>query len=577
MSVMVRYLDAAATHLKRRAESIGLKVLAKGGGSATEIMDGFIARAVGNRREVAVTLIGMPATLSAMNPNFVTLGGASRLVRELRIQKPLARRCLDVSGTPEQFSLDVAPEDYRPFQSGVALVAGSPFPSIASGSFSTTDVNLHPGVALSAQTRTGESGGNWYVDTIIYRSTAGRKALDSTETANVIEYRASGPTSAGELAYVILDAASMGFSPGTPSEPVIASGARATELSPGDGIVATQIGGIAYFARYSVNFETSKVLVKWRFSTPSAGVAGIFSGDGMVRALVRTNLDHRLLAIDPESGAVSISSLWLSEDDGYAYNITPYSVDGQPWFFCPRRIVPDDVASALRYWTPLESLDAVLVSPAGAVIPVSTSGFYVQRGTNRTDRAGASDDGTVATAEIHGSALADRVAWYGTITFPEFGVSNACVYAPGILALVVCPNSDYPLESQRRFVALVSATTGALLSISPAPFAQLPIWHGISLSCYEQGTVDDSGNLQSHGAMLISVGRLYVPSLDAGPPSPSTLGVFVTHDAGATAMLLYRPSTYSAMAPTARVVYLGSPLLPASIGRTRRQWLKSPL
>ena len=573
MGVIVRLVDPAAAHLKRRAEQLGRKVVKKGGGVLTEVMDGYIVRAQGDERRAVVAVIGMPWSFCSPIPNLYTFGSATQLIREVRIDQPLGRFTLDrITDNPSTLPLESV--NFRPFQAGVALVAGSALASVTAGAWSTADPVVQPGVILCPAVRSATAGGQRLLDTLIYRATAGRRTLKSEAGANQIEFRAAGlgaVTSEGELAYVVLSAATMGFSPGTPSDSALIMAPCATELSAGEGVAAVRsvvpltpetVAATAHVVRYSVDFATSAVSVLWRHDLADATPVSVYAAGGAIKALIQSDDALRLLSFDPAGGFAGSVTL-AGGDVWVASNPLAYTVDDQPWFFCPRRKAPDDVAESLRYRTRAEDVDAVLVSPDGAVVPVATPGYYVHRATNRVERSGSDDDGTAA---------GDRVARYGFKAFAEFGVGYACVYAPGILAVVVCPEADFALPTQRRYLALVSATTGVLIQVSAEPICDQDVWYGVSLSCYEQGTVDDEGALTQHGRLLVSVWRPYVAALDVAPPDPATLGVWVTADAGETLVPLYQLATNSAMAPVQRATYLGSPLLPAAIGETRRQW-----
>lgn len=576
MGVIVRIADPAAMHLKRHAEQMGRQVVASGGGVKTAVLDGYIVRAQGNKKRAVVTVLGMAWSFCSPIPSLYTFGSTNYLVRDVRVEQPLGRFALDQAGdTPTQMALN--PGSFRPFQGGVALTVGDPRASVTSGAWSTADSVIHPGVILCPGVRSTTVGGRLYLDTVIYRATAGRKTLKSSAGNNQVEFRAPGPsTSKGELAYVVLSAAAMGFSPGTPSEPSFIMAPSATELSPGEGLVAVrsvvrlsppETKAVAHFVRYSVDFETSTVRVLWRYDLEDATPGEMYAAGGTIKALVVFDDGiQKHLSFDPAAGFVGAVAL-----AGFSTGVTragsvAYVVDDAPWFFCPRHTE----SQVLRHWTAPADLDVVLVSPAGAVVSVSTPGYYVQRGTNRIKRSGTSNDGTIAPP---GSGVEGCVAYYGQGTFAEFGVSNACVYAPGILAVVLCPEADFALPTQRRYLGLINASTGTLLHVAPTPICNRDVWYGVSLSCYEQGKVNVDGDVIIPGALLVSIWRPYDDELDGALPDPASVGIWVTVDAGESLVPLYQLETYTAMAPIQRAAYLGSPLLPAKIGQTRGQWL----
>ena len=568
MGVVVRFLDPAATHLKSEAQKIGQYLINQGGGGQNKILDGFIVRAVATAKTAVVTVLGMPYAFTSPIQNIYGIG----LVREIRMLLPDGRKLLDNPGP----AFAPAETPYRPYSEGVAITTPGALASTRTGSWSTTDPVFHPGVITEAGVRLLASGP--YVDTVIYRNTTGRKTRLTTAGSDLIEYRVGAPVTPGEIAYIILSAATMGFSPGSTSEPTIGATCRATEKSAEDGFVVTHVQDIAHYVGYHIDMQTSALEVVWRRDIGATGIVSIFYAGDQLRALQYVadlndeddeNDYYQLVALSPEDGTGSITNV-LPFLEGRVNNPTPYIMDGLPWFFCPRKLPSDELPLLEQIWASADDLDCVLVGPAGEVVQVSTPGYYVQRGTNRIARGDSStNDGTVG-----GGSLAGRVAYYGSNTLPEYGVSNACVYAPGVLAVVVCPNADFALPTQRRYIALVDAVSGAMISVGTAVVANRDVWYGVSVSCFEQGEVDSGGDLIVHGALLVSVFRPHVTSLDgATTPNPGTIGVLVTIDGGQTLEPLYQAPTYSAGQPVQRATYLGSPLIPAKIGETRNQWI----
>lgn len=559
MGVVVRFLDPAALHLKSEAQKLGRNLVKHGGGARNVILDGFILKGIATEKTAIVTVLSMPYGFTSPLQNIYAEG----IVREVRVLLAEGRKTLDnLPATP----VVVTPDQYRPYQQGVAVVAGIAFASVRNGAWSTTDPVLQPGVITQAATRVGSTGTAWFVDTVIYRATSARKTLLTSAGDYDIDFRLNEPTTLGELAYIIIGAAAMGFNPGTTTSPVIGAVTRACEMSAETGFVVTLAPSTAYFVRYDIDLPTSIVTITWRYNMPAVSLLGLFYSNGTLISLQRDDDNHVLVSLDPDTGS-AVAHTMFPIDEALVSNPTAYTLNDDPWFFCPRKKT-SALPGSLAYWTALEDLDVVLVSPVGGVLTVSTPGYFVQRGTNRLDRAGSSDDGTVGV----GGDIDGHVAYYGTNTFPEFGVSNVCVYAPGILAAVVVPNADFALANQRRYIALIDAMTGSMLRVSAAPVFTGDIWYGVSVSCYEQGEVA-SGDLSVNAALLVSVWRPYVAALDAGAPNPTTVGVWATVDAGDTLSPVYQPDVYNALAPFARAVYMGSPLIPPKLGVTRNQWI----
>lgn len=570
MIVVVRFLDPGGIHLKSEAEKLGRTLIKLGGGGSNKIMDGFIVRAVATAKTAVVTVLGMPYVFTSPIQNFYP---GMLLVREVRLLSPDGRKGLDAPGVvPAPIE---AP--YRVYQDAVVVISTpGVLQQISTGTWATTDPVFHPGVITEAAVRLALVGSTPYVDTVIYRSTVGRK-MNELADGQSFQFRSGTgfAVTAGEIGMVMLSAAAMGFSPGSSSSPILGGVTRATEISADQGFVVTYISGVSHFVRYGIDLPTSILTVEWSRAVSATGIHSLFYAGGLLRGLQYvvdleddddTNDHIQLVTLDIATGAGPVTDLWPFAE-GQVYNPTPYIMDDAPWFFCPRRKNDPDS----NVWSKKENLDVVLVGPAGQVIQVDTPGYIVQRGVNRVSRGGGTDDGTVYSG---GGALAGTVAYYGTTTFPEYGVSNVCAYAPGILAVVVIPDAQYAEPTQDRYLALIDASTGGMLQVSGTPLASQDIWYGVSLSCFEQGEVDNAGELIVHGALLVSVFRPYVAALDGGTaPDPTANGVWVTIDAGATLQPLYQQATYSAAQPVQRATYLGSPLIPASIGRTRNQWV----
>ncbi|UXJ54873.1 hypothetical protein [Pseudomonas citronellolis] len=576
MGVLVRMVDPAAAHLKRRAYQLGERVRAKGGGLVTEVMDGFIARAQGSSATVVVTLFSAPWQIASPVPNIISGYG---LVRDVRFPHPLNRFTLDQAAAPNGLTqLPVDADSFRPYHGGVAVSAGAPFPSVTAGSWTTTDPTPQGFVINVPMVRSGSSGSFWLIDFVLYRDTAGRRVLEADATGYDVEFRSAAPVTTGELAYVLFSAGAVGFSPGTPALPNFGYAPVATELEPGQGIIgmatsvrvsSTEMQIDGRFLRYQVNPQDASVAVLWRHAESGFVPQKLYAAANGIRALGQTDASARLLSFTAD-GFQGGQDLFSLEDDGFLYNPVAYEVAERPWFFACRRRVPD-LEDMQQQWTGLEDLDAVLISPDGAVVQVSTPGYYVQRGCSRVDQAGTGpDDGDLAEP---GSDVEHRRYRYGMGTFAEFTPAMACRYAPEMLVVVVSPEGAWEDDRQPRYLAFVHAVTGALIRISPAPVANGDIWTAVSVSCVEQAVVDEAGQIVQEGVLLVSSWRQYVEGLDDGPPNPADIGVWVTADGGATLQVLYQREEYSPVQAVSQATYLGGLTLPAQIGVTRRQWI----
>ena len=130
-----------------------------------------------------------------------------------------------------------------------------------------------------------------------------------------------------------------------------------------------------------------------------------------------------------------------------------------------------------------------------------------------------------------------------------------CQFAPGIMAVLVVPRSGYANTVQLMRVALFSVATGALLVLSPA-LAGFSVPARMSMSCFEQGTVDESGNLLTYGRLLVGFST---PDTSPG----RTDGFFTITDLTDLSWLAREPSNTAPF-------YVGNGLVPAEIGVTTR-------
>lgn len=128
-----------------------------------------------------------------------------------------------------------------------------------------------------------------------------------------------------------------------------------------------------------------------------------------------------------------------------------------------------------------------------------------------------------------------------------------CQFAPGIIAVVVAPVAGYADTTQILRVALFDVATGAMLLLSPAILG-LALPARLSISCFEQGTVDEAGNLLTYGRIVIGASTL-------SAASNRTDGWFILTGMQDITWLAREPSNTAPF-------YVGNQLVPADLGVT---------
>lgn len=574
MPTLTKLVDPAGAHLKRTATQMGSSLISNKIVGQNKIHDGFLVKGTADGDQAIVTVMSAPWVLVSPLPDIYSGVG---LVREVRLPHPLARWALDQSGQVNPPSLTAVQDQVKVYPNGTAVYMGNPLQSVTVGAWSTADpVPTDAGVVLLAPFVRSSTAGGRLIDFVLYRSTAARSLNSQTDGQGVVTYQNSGPVTPGSVAYVLFSSTVFGVSPGSPSVPNLMGSPVACEFEPGDGAVGffsfiSPDTNRAHFARYLINPGNSQVTLAWHNTVDEFTPSSMYSVGDAVRCLGLGETQWLLLSLDRTAGYLGSSAL-VDADVATFSNPLPFTKDDAPWFLAPRKTFDTALGPSLQYWTAVTDLDAVLITPGGGLVTLSTPGYYVQRGCNRQQRSGTANDGELAPV---GTEVEGRRAYYGIQVFPEFSVANACAYAPGVMAVVVCPEGQYQDDTQDRCVALIDVETGGMLSVSP-PVANGDIWYGVSVSCFELGARDETGEITRPGALIVSSWRPYVPELDDAPPPVAKLGAWVTLDGGATLTDLYRPTVYNAVAPIAKLTYMGNAFLPAKMGETRNQWLTHP-
>ena len=194
----------------------------------------------------------------------------------------------------------------------------------------------------------------------------------------------------------------------------------------------------------------------------------------------------------------------------------------------------------------LADLGFVCVAPSGAETVLQLGAFYPALYTHSTSGVGttpAPSDGRIGFVD---TTLAPNEPRYALAIPGVF-----CQYAPGIVAVLLSPNSDYPLSVHTLYVGLFDVATGVLIQMSPALLGYTTLTR-FNLSCFEQGTVDEDGVLTSHGRLLVMAS-----SLDDSPTRGD--GIFAINELSKVTWVSREPSNTP-------VHYIGNPLAPATIG-----------
>lgn len=202
---------------------------------------------------------------------------------------------------------------------------------------------------------------------------------------------------------------------------------------------------------------------------------------------------------------------------------------------------------------------AVISSDGGYVIAALGDLYPVSYPCVADGISDVSSDTVDGDVRRHGYGC-DKFLW------PEYrngysSVAPACVYAPGMIAVVVAPRAGFASASQIAKLAVIRVRDGELVQLSDfeLPFmvsnatGDADQWN---VTCVEEGAVDEDGELTRYAKLLLSkVGRR-VPSILYRADDLSAL-----RSVGAWGLIgqnYLRGPAY----------YLGSPIAPAKAGRT---------
>lgn len=217
----------------------------------------------------------------------------------------------------------------------------------------------------------------------------------------------------------------------------------------------------------------------------------------------------------------------------------PYLIQGEP----AKRVLEQ-----YYNYVALADLEFYMLAGDGTKTPLDFGDYYPMLYENRTGAAGVAPAPTNARTGFGNSAFYDNNPRYA---------NNAplpiCQFAPGMVAVLVAPRTSYTANGQLVRIAVFSVETGELKALGPAVAGvQLPAT--FTLSCLEQGTVDDRGELTSYGRLLLSVST----SLTNDTRSD---GIFVITGLNKLSWVAREPSNIPA-------VYAGNGLVPADMGVT---------
>lgn len=227
------------------------------------------------------------------------------------------------------------------------------------------------------------------------------------------------------------------------------------------------------------------------------------------------------------------------------YDILP----AEPDVTGPPRVMGElerKVLNQYNAYVRLDDLDFVAVTAGGAETVLQTGAYYPVLYTIDTDPVGiapAPTDGRPNFANTQLPSAEPRQAQ--SIPGPF------CQYAPGIVACLLSPKSDYTSSVHFLRVGLFDVTTGVMLHVSPVLLSYVTRTR-FNLSCYEQGTVDEAGALTSHG-------RLYFMASTSDNSATRGDGFFAINDLATATWVSREPSNTP-------MHYMGNRLVPSTVG-----------
>lgn len=194
----------------------------------------------------------------------------------------------------------------------------------------------------------------------------------------------------------------------------------------------------------------------------------------------------------------------------------------------------------------LEDIETVIVAPSGVETLLNLGVYYPVLFTQDTDAVGVPPAPTDGRPDFVDTTLAPSEPRYANAIPGAF-----CQYAPGIVAVLLSPASDYTSNVHTLRVGLFDVATGVMTHLSPALLGYITLTR-FNVSCFEQGTVDENGVLTSHGRLLVMAS-----TLDNSPTRSD--GIFAVNELSKLTWVSREPSNTP-------LHYIGNPLAPATIG-----------
>ena len=194
----------------------------------------------------------------------------------------------------------------------------------------------------------------------------------------------------------------------------------------------------------------------------------------------------------------------------------------------------------------LVDFEFVAVTAGGVETTLQMGAFYPVLYTLATDDPGVFPAPTDGRQDFGDTELESAEPRFGQAIPGPF-----CQYAPGIVACLLSPQSDYTSSVHQLRVGIFDLTTGVMLQISPVLFGY-GTRNRFNLTCYEQGTVDEDGMLTAHARLF-----LMVSSANNSPTRGD--GVFAINE-------LSTVTWVSRELSNTPLHYIGNKLVPATIG-----------
>lgn len=229
------------------------------------------------------------------------------------------------------------------------------------------------------------------------------------------------------------------------------------------------------------------------------------------------------------------------------YDILP----AEPDVVGPPRIMGElerKVLNPYNTYVRLDDLEFVGVAANGAETVLQMGAYYPALYTIDTDAPGISPapiDGRPDFADTQLPGVEPRQAQSIPAPF--------CQYAPGVVACLLSPKSDYTSSTHSLHVGLFDLASGAMLQLSPV-LLEYSTRIRFNLSCYEQGGVDETGAITSHG-------RLFLMASTAGTSDTRVDGFFAINGLATATWISREPSNTP-------MHYMGNRLAPSTIGVT---------